>query len=215
MNMVRPSSARRFVSPQDRLLWTVCDSESMHSVLVAAVAEFAVKGFHGATTRDIARRASLSPAALYQHYATKEELLYTIAELTHQTVLSRMETAAVLSNRSGDRLCAVVAAMATFHAEVSVLTRIANNELHCLKRGHQDDVLSLRQQILHVIRKCLADGSSDGSFNVDRLNMMTNAILSMAIGVNRWFAADGQLSAEEVGLYYGRLALTMAIRGLE
>ena len=45
----------------------------------AAVDAFATKGFHGTTTRDISIAAGMSPAALYVHHRSKEELLFLIA----------------------------------------------------------------------------------------------------------------------------------------
>ena len=41
----------------------------------AAADAFAAKGFHATTTRDIASRAGLSPAGVYVHFASKEEIL--------------------------------------------------------------------------------------------------------------------------------------------
>lgn len=40
----------------------------------AAADAFAAKGFHATTTRDIAGRAGLSPAGVYVHFASKEDL---------------------------------------------------------------------------------------------------------------------------------------------
>ena len=48
-------------------------------LLAAAVTAFAERGYHATTTRDIAAAAGMSPAALYVHHASKEELLYEIA----------------------------------------------------------------------------------------------------------------------------------------
>ena len=53
-------------------------------LLAAAVDAFADRGFHGTTTRDIAAAAGMSPAALYVHHRSKEELLYLIAVAGHQ-----------------------------------------------------------------------------------------------------------------------------------
>jgi AcrR family transcriptional regulator len=182
----------------------------MHAVLRAAVAEFEIKGFHGASTRDIARRAGLSPAAVYQHYATKEDLLFAIAKLTHHTALTRMQDAATLGTNPADKLRAIVSVLTTFHAQASVLTRISNNELHCLKPAHRQVVFSMRQAIQSLIRETLAEGVRIGAFNIEGLNMMTNAILSMATGVPRWFTSRGPLTAQDIGVHYGALAVALA-----
>src|SRR5450631_2883623 len=54
------------------------ESPSVRRLLLAAVDSFWKNGFHASSTRDIAKRAKLSPAAVYVHFKSKEELLFTI-----------------------------------------------------------------------------------------------------------------------------------------
>jgi AcrR family transcriptional regulator len=56
-------------------------------LLDAAIAAFAEKGSHGTTTRDVATAAGMSPAALYVHHRSKEELLYLISRSGHEDTL--------------------------------------------------------------------------------------------------------------------------------
>jgi len=44
------------------------------SIIETAMLEFARKGFHGTTTRDLARAAGVSEALLFQHFKNKEEI---------------------------------------------------------------------------------------------------------------------------------------------
>ncbi len=50
------------------------------ALLEAAVAEIADKGLHGLSLRECARRAGVSHAAPYRHFADKDALLVAIAE---------------------------------------------------------------------------------------------------------------------------------------
>ena len=52
-------------------------------LVTAAVAAFSAHGFHATTTRNIAARAGMSPAAVYVHHASKEELLFAISRDGH------------------------------------------------------------------------------------------------------------------------------------
>src|SRR5580658_7099946 len=62
------------------------ESPSIHRILLAAVECFAKTGFHAASTRDIAKKAKLSPAAVYVHFHSKEELLYTVVTIISEWV---------------------------------------------------------------------------------------------------------------------------------
>jgi len=48
---------------------------------------FAERGFYATTTRDIALRAGMSPAAVYVHFASKGELLYRLGRIGHRDAL--------------------------------------------------------------------------------------------------------------------------------
>ena len=55
------------------------------AILKAAENIFARKGFHEATISDIAKRAEVSEATIYDYFSSKEELLFSIpAETIHQ-----------------------------------------------------------------------------------------------------------------------------------
>lgn len=60
-------------------------ADRRRSILEAATAEFAAKGFDGARTREIAQAAGISEALLYQHFPSKQAL--------HEAVLERVARA--------------------------------------------------------------------------------------------------------------------------
>jgi AcrR family transcriptional regulator len=74
--------------------WAEVTPDAARRLLVAAVEAFAERGYHATTTRDIAGRAGMSPAALYIHYKTKEELLHRISRIGHEKALEILRTAA-------------------------------------------------------------------------------------------------------------------------
>ena len=69
-------------------LWEGVQPEPARRLLVAGLGLFAAQGFHGTTTRDIAARAGMSPAALYVHYRTKEDMLFRISRIAHEAALA-------------------------------------------------------------------------------------------------------------------------------
>ena len=53
--------------------------ERREAIIQAVVPVFAEKGFHGATTKDLANAASVSEALLYRHFPSKEDLFAAIS----------------------------------------------------------------------------------------------------------------------------------------
>lgn len=175
----------------------------------AAVEAFAERGFHGTTTRDIAARAALSPAALYVHYRSKTELLYLIVREAHEEVLRRMEEAAAAAESPSERLKALVGAHVRFHAERHTAARVANHELPALSAKHRAKILALRAQIERLVDETLEEGRREGAFAIDDVRATTFLVLSIGIGVSRWFHPAGRLGAAELGDRYAELIAKM------
>ena len=55
-------------------------AERRASILAVAKVLFADKGFHAVSVDEIARRVGVSPAVLYQHFASKDELYEAVLE---------------------------------------------------------------------------------------------------------------------------------------
>lgn len=64
-----------------------------HQIVQAAVDLFIANGFHGTTTRDIARAAGVSCGLLYEYIAAKEDILYLVCETIHAEVDRTLEAA--------------------------------------------------------------------------------------------------------------------------
>src|SRR3954463_16835496 len=84
--------------------WAEVTPDAARRLLIAAVEAFAERGYHATTTRDIAGRAGMSPAALYIHYKTKEELLHRISRIGHEKALDILRTAARREGGATERL---------------------------------------------------------------------------------------------------------------
>ena len=80
--------ARQGASALDELtteeLFAAVQPDSSRRLLQSALEQFAAVGYHATTTRDISTGAAMSPAALYVHYASKEEVLFHISRIAHE-----------------------------------------------------------------------------------------------------------------------------------
>jgi len=64
--------------PELRPVYPLADARN--SIVEAAIALFAERGFHGTTMRDIAQRADVSQSLLHHHFGTKEGLWRIVGE---------------------------------------------------------------------------------------------------------------------------------------
>src|SRR4051812_38735960 len=176
-------------------------------LLEAAVHAFAAKGFHGTTTRDIAAAAGMSPAAVYVHHRSKEELLYAISRDGHQRTLELVRAAAGGPGTPADRLAAVARDFGRHHAEGHTWARIVNYELTALSPAHLEEIRGLRIGIEDEVRRTVEAGIASGDFDVTDPGMATTAVLSLGIDIARWYREDGRWSPADVGDHMAELAL--------
>lgn len=193
--------------------WSEVTPDAARRLLVAAVEAFAERGYHATTTRDIAGRAGMSPAALYIHYKTKEELLHRISRIGHDKALEILDTAASGPGSAAERLDAAVRSFVRWHAAHHTTARVVQYELDALAPEHRSEIVALRRQSDAAIRRILADGVAGGEFFVPDVPGTTLAVLSLCIDVARWFSADGRRTPDEVGALYAGLVLRMVGAG--
>lgn len=189
--------------------WAEVSPDAARRLLIAAVDAFAERGYHATTTRDIAGRAGMSPAALYIHYKTKEELLHRISRLGHDKALAILRAAADGEGTAADRLSAAVRSFVRWHAGHHTTARVVQYELDALSADHRTEIVALRRRSDAAVREIINDGVRAGEFDVPDVPGTTLAVLSLCIDVARWFDVGGRRTPDEVGALYADLVLRM------
>ena len=183
--------------------------DSAQRLMDAAVDAFAYKGFHATSTRDIAARAHLSPAGVYVHFASKQDLLFQLCLRGHVLALEVVVTARQSAKAPPAQLVAIVSAFARWHAEQFRTARIVQYEFPQLTPKHREEVLTLRRQIDAVVTEVLRAGVANGDFDVPDVSVTTLALQSLSIDVARWYKPGTRRTPEAIGTAYGDMALRL------
>ncbi len=176
-------------------------------LLDAAVQAFSAKGFHGTSTRDIATAAGLSPAAVYVHHRSKEELLHAIAVRGHEVILEAVTEATRADATPAERVAAAVRTYVLFHASSHTMARVINYELAALTEEHFKEIAGLRRAIDTVMREVVEEGVRSGDFDTPDPAKAATALLSLGIDLARWYRDDGSWTPEALADFYADLAL--------
>jgi AcrR family transcriptional regulator len=178
----------------------------------AAVEAFAEKGFAATTTRDIASRAGMSPAAVYVHHDSKESLLYTVSLQGHRAALDVINRAATVDDEPLQRIRTMVYEFSLWHADNSRVGRIVQWEYHALTPEHRTEVGSIRRRIERTMQDALADGVGQGVLDVTDVPGTAFSLLSLGVDLVRWFEPDGSRSGHELATLHAELAVRMTRR---
>lgn len=173
----------------------------------AAVTAFAERGFHGTTTRDIATAAGMSPAALYVHHRSKEELLHELSRDGHEATVALVREAIAAHDSPTGQLRALVHDFAVHHARAHTSARVVNYELASLSPEHLAAILAVRHEIDALVRGVVEAGVAAGEFAVPDPRLAAAAILSLGIDIARWYDDGGPWTPEHLAEGYADLAL--------
>lgn len=187
-------------------------TQTAERLLFAAAGAFADNGFHATTTRDIASRAGLSPAGVYVHFASKEDLLHELSRDGHGTALALVRSAAAPPGTASKRLAGVMGSFAIWHAEHHQVARVVQYEFPHLTPEHRDEVLALRKEIDAIVRDLLHEGVGAGEFVVDDVYDTALALMSLCIDVARWYSPAISRTPAQIGETYAALGLRLVGR---
>lgn len=178
-------------------------------LLLAALEAFGEQGYHGTSTRQVALRAGMSPAALYMHFPTKEALLYEIARTGHEVNHERVRRASEAHSDPAARVRAIVESMVSFHAEHHTLARIVQYEHGSLTSAHQRELIGIRRRTEAFLQEAVDAGVAAGLFAAEAVPMATTAVMSLAIDVARWYPSQRSRRPAQIAEAYTRLVLRM------
>lgn len=187
------------------------DSPTIRRLLVAGVECFWRDGFHASSTRDIAKRAKLSPAAVYVHFSSKEDLLLTIILAVAERLRDQLRELAS-SDPDGnptELLKRLVHAYVAFPARMYKASLVANREFTSLTPAQRKQVVKIRDELEKIVGDCLERGKASGEFRYEDLSVTRMAVVSLCRSTLLWYSPRGRYSPEEIGDRYVTLILNM------
>jgi AcrR family transcriptional regulator/DNA-binding Xre family transcriptional regulator len=177
--------------------------------LAAALDAFVEFGYHGANTRDIARRCGLSVPGLYYHYPTKQDMLVAILDYVMTDVLARSRAAIADGRSPAERFALLVECQTLFHAARRDLGFIGSSELRSLEKANIEPNRRLRRESKQLFDDEVLAGTALGEFVSDAPQAASRAVVSLCTGLPLWFRADGPQSPREVAAQYAGFALKL------
>ncbi len=179
----------------------------------AALELFYQQGALATTVREITQACGLTPGALYNHFASKEELLYTLVWDLHVRLERRVESAQ--AECAGDpvaELCAIVRTYVDVHSHRREGSRVANREYTLLTGERLREIVAIRRRMRDRLVAVLEAGERQGYFDLGCASptLTAIAILDMCIHISEWFRTEGPLSSAELGDRYVEMALRVA-----
>jgi AcrR family transcriptional regulator len=183
-------------------------SNREQEIIAAAAQVFLEKGYHAATTRDIAAAVGIQQASLYYYISSKEELLYLVVREPIAQLYAQIEAIVKADWPARDKiersLQAHLAAFDDNYPHMFVFVQELHNVIHSL----QETLRDFPQRYQHLWEELIRQGITTGELRAD-LDVTTTVlmILGMCNWMCRWYRKGGRLSTAALAQQYARALL--------
>lgn len=189
--------------------WRAFPPLRLDAPLSAALAAFLELGYHGATMRDIALRAGLSVPGVYHHYASKQQMLVAILDMTMADLRSRSEAARAQGDGPVQRFALLVECLALFHTHRRELGFVGASEMRSLLPPDRERVAAVRRAQQRMVDDEVEQACGEGMFAVALPREAGRAVVTMCTALPQWFDGRGPDSPEQVAEQYVQFALDL------
>ncbi len=155
-------------------------------------------GFEAMSLRRLAAEVGIQPGSLYNHFETKQALLFDIVREHMATLTARLDEALVGHEAPRERLVAFTSFHARYHMTRRMQVYVANSELRSLDPENRAEIVGLRRAYERRLETILEAGRDAGLFHVADLKITTYALISMMTGICEWYQPDGRLTEAEL-----------------
>jgi TetR/AcrR family transcriptional regulator, cholesterol catabolism regulator len=182
----------------------------------AAIELFYERGALATTVRDITHACGLTPGALYNHFASKDQLLYLIVRDIHRQVDEQLGVLlATAAHDPAAQLTAAVRFLVSHTAGFKKRSRVANREFTLLTGSRRQEVTALRRRLRDRFAEVILAGAQQGQFNllggqeIGPATLHAATITTMCVRISEQTLRNYPLSIEDLQNRHAELALRM------
>ena len=169
----------------------------LSEVIDAAAKVFAERGYHGASTQDIADLLGMRQASLYYYFDSKEAALEAVCRDGHEAFVERIDHIAASAANASEK----VARLLFHHAapERRDFTLVFLRERRFLPLPARKRIRAFEVQYEQAIQRIIEQGVASGEFLADLdTRMATLALLGLGNSAALWFAREPGATLERL-----------------
>jgi TetR/AcrR family transcriptional regulator, cholesterol catabolism regulator len=181
-------------------------------IIDAAARVFAERGFHGATTQDIADVLGIRQASLYYYFSSKEAALEVVCLKGVEGFFDAAKAIAAGPENSAKRLSLLIDSHLSPLVERGYYVRVFLNERQHLPSESRRRIGRWSRGLERIFEQVIREGVESGEFRADLdIRLTTLAILGMCNAAPTWYAKQNR-TTKEIAAEFSRLVLQGADR---
>ena len=129
----------------------------------SAASVFAEKGFHGASTKDIAEHMGIKQGSLYYYFRSKEEALGEVCLFGIEDYVSHMKVIAASDQSFESKLMATITSHLSSYRERNEALKVYNDERLYLPEEKRRNLKSLGSGYRQLLEEIFEEGGANGT----------------------------------------------------
>ena len=181
--------------------------KTLKAIYAAATDLIYLNGFEAVSLRQLAGAVGIQAGSLYNHIASKQDLLY---KLTLEIMLEHnaaLDEALKGWDDPAEALMTFTRSHITYYASRKKQVFIGNFELRSLTGDHYKQIVLLRDQYEKKLVSILEKGVEQGCWAKADMRVTAKALIAMMTGVCMWYDPKGDYSIDELVRHYQDLVM--------
>lgn len=178
-----------------------------HAIRDAGVRLIYQHGYEGMSLRQLAAEVGIQAGSLYNHIATKQDLLFDLVKEHLEQLLDHLDQALAGIEVPLARMKTFVAFHVNYHMVRKREVSVVNSELRSLDPPNYAAIIALRRAYERRLTDIIESGIARKEFAPVDPRVATFAILAMLTGVCTWYRPNGRLSRDEIVSIHTKLVL--------
>ena len=181
-----------------------------NGLLKAARDLFVINGYGAVSMREIALKLGINAGAIYNHFPSKQEILFRLLEDHMLDLLSQWKIRVARCNGDTDQLILkkFVNFHIAFHVDKSKEVFLSYMELRSLNSKNFKRISKLRYDYENLLKNILLAGRKNKKLDFKDAEITTKAILGMLSSLSHWYQSKGRLKTDEIQKIYWDLILS-------
>jgi AcrR family transcriptional regulator len=174
------------------------------TIRAAAAKLFAQKGYENTTTRDIARAANISSAAVYYYFDSKEDLLYQILDETITNGLELLSKIAKGEKTLPEKLSSILQAHTRTAVDYNKMKLLVHDQ-RSLSSKHKEFISKKQRDYVQFLIRILEELKREGKIVDIDTTVCAFAFFGMVSWAYRWYNPKGRIKPAELANVFNQI----------
>jgi AcrR family transcriptional regulator len=178
--------------------------DTKKEILEASGLLFARHGYDGTSVVDIARIVGIKDASIYNHFDSKQEILYAfLCQILDDLVIACTTAVEMISPCSApQKLRKFVEAHVGFLVDNLEVTPLVDaytyRSVKIMSDEQADNLMQYERTIINLLKDILQEGVDEGEFRIDDRTVTMFAVLGSIEHLVYWYKEGGRLSKKSL-----------------